>query len=313
MKQKNKIIVILISFLALHCLFMLLFSTLSGKYNELVVRLNNYKSINHKINVLFLGDSHVERSIDPSKIKDSYSLAYYGENNVMCYYRLKYCIDNNLPKPNYIVMPCDIVTFSDGFNNFRTNKFFYYSLIPSGELKNFEKNKMEAYYNYGKVKLFPYSEWQYGLNIYNANRSEKGKKMFSNESTNEKIRNTSNFIQDEMNCRGHASNLFSETALLYLDKTIKLCSENGIKLIFVKFPMTREVFDEVEKNVDSGYLVNRPSERIVEKNNLPILNFEKLFEDRPELFFDCHHLNDNGKLVFMPQFKEKLDSLMTVY
>lgn len=312
MTQKRKIVIIISLFVAIHALFCLGFHVLSNRKNELVLRFSKYKQMKD-VNILFMGDSHVERGIDVKQIDNAYSLAYYGENSTMYYYRLKYCIDHHFPKPNYIVLSCDLPTFSQGFNSYRTNKFFYYSFIPFSELKNFEQNQWDALYNFVKVKVFPYAEWQYGLNIHNVNRQAKGKNMFSDLPEVDRKKNAKNLIQNEMNCAADKSNLFSPIALSYLSKTLELCKKENIKLIFVKFPLTEELFDQVRLHVDSNYIDHRPSEEIISKYKIPVLDFEYDFLNKEYLFFDCHHLNDSGKVMFMPKFKVKLDSLLKIY
>ncbi len=65
--------------------------------------------------------------------------------------------------------------------------------------------------------------------------------------------------------------------------------------------------------MDSTYLTKRPSEIIINKNNIPILDFEYIYQNNTELFFDTHHLNANGKEKFTEVFKLKIDSLLKIY
>ena len=46
----------------------------------------------------------------------------------MNYYNLKYFLDHHFTKPQYIVLPCDAITFSKRVNEHRTNKFFYFTI-----------------------------------------------------------------------------------------------------------------------------------------------------------------------------------------
>jgi hypothetical protein len=101
--------------------------------------------------------------------------------------------------------------------------------------------------------------------------------------------------------------------LNYLQKTILLCQENKIKLIFVKFPLTKNIFDVIKFKVDSSFIRCRPAEKIINQYSIPILNFEYLYQNNPELFFDSHHLNIIGKNKFTSILKQKLDSLYKVY
>jgi hypothetical protein len=260
-----------------------------------------------------MGDSHTARGIDINKIDSAYSLAYFGENNMMNYYKLKYCIEHKYNKPQYVILPCDIVTFSSGFNCLRTNKYFYYSFIPFSEIKNLSDNRFSSYYDYIKVKVIPYIEWQYVFNRMNENRNKKSNDRFSDKSINDQIFQAKRFIQKENLMNNGKENLYNDRALDYLKKTINLCKSNNIKLVFVKFPLTQSLFNEIKFQLDSIYILNRPSEKIINQQGIPILDFEYLYINHNELFFDCHHLNLNGQMKFTDIFKQKLDSLYKVY
>lgn len=312
MTFKRKIIIIIISTVAVHLIFYILCGFISNKKNELFIEFNNFKKLN-AVKTVYLGDSHVARSVDVSQLYSAYSLAYYGENNMMNYYKLKYCLDNHLAKPQYVILPCDIVTYTEGYHLYRTNKFFYYSIIPFQEVKNLNKSKLLAYYDYFKIKLIPYSEWQYALNRMNVNRQKKSTVNFSDRTKIEQEKDATHFIQDELLMGGNKANFYSENALIYLHKTIKLCKDNQIKLVFVKFPLTQTIFNEIKFNVDSSFINYRPAEIIIQNNTIPILNFEYLYVNNPELFFDSHHLNTNGKNKFTVILKQKLDSLYKLY
>jgi len=289
------------------------FRHFSTQRSELVVKLNEYKQLGKQPDVLFLGDSHAERGLDFSQLPYTTSLAYYGENNVMNYYKLKYCIENTKTKPKYLILPCDIITFSKGFNQFRSNKYFYYSLMPLSELSSFEAKPYVAYYEYIKARVFPYAEWQYGLNTGAKERVQKAERKFSDRTLQEREINARYFIQQEMACAGKRENLFYTTALDYLDKTLEFCKQNNIKPVFVKYPLTQEVFNEIKTGISEDCFLNRPAEKVLNAQNIPFLNFEREFAKSPELFFDCHHLNTAGKKVFTPILKQKLDSLLRVY
>ena len=283
-----------------------------NKKNELVSQLNSYKKIS-SVKTLYLGDSHVARSIDFSKIDSAYSLAYFGENNMMNYFKLKYILDKKLAKPSYLVLPCDIMTYTEGYHQYRTNKCFYYSLIPFKDIKKLNKNKIEAYYDYFKIKAIPYSEWKYAFNSFNVNRQKKSNQNFSDRTKSEQEKDAKYFMQYELLMNGDKNNLFSSDALEYIEKTIKLCKQNGIKLFYIKFPLTKAVFDEVKYHVDSTFMDNRPSETIINHYSIPILNFEYIFQNDLDLFFDSHHMNLEGQKQFTILLKQKLDSLYKVY
>jgi len=304
---------LLVLFLLGHAILYTMFKFLSARRSELVIKLREYKELKEPVDALILGDSHAARGLDLSQMPGAVSLAYYGENNVMTYYRLKYCVETCKNTIKYVILPCDIVSFSKGFNRFRTNKFFYYSLIPFSELRQFENRPFNAYYEYLRSCLVPYAEWQYGLNLGVGERGKKGTLRFSGKSNEARQKNARHFIRDEMACTNKADDLFYSNALNYLERTLVYCKQNGIKPVFVKYPLTREVFDEIRVLLGEEGLNNRPAEMRLKQQKIPVLDFEKLLANRPDLFLDCHHLNVYGKAIFTPVFKRQLDSLMMQY
>lgn len=312
MIYKRKFILLISLITIVHMVLYVVFIRLFNENDELSIQINTYKKVTNA-KLLLLGDSHVARSIDVSQIDSSYSLAYFGENNMMNYYKLKYCLMNNFEKPRYIILPCDIITYSTGFNKFLTNKYFYYSLIPFSEVSNLSNNTIFLYYDYLKIKLIPYTEWRYALNRMDLDRQKKSNNKFSDKSIKEQEIDAKKFIQDEILICGDKNNLYDKNSLNYLQKTILLCKDNNIKLVFIKFPLTYNIFNEIKFHVDSTYILNRPSEKIINQQRIPILDFENLFINHNELFFDSHHLNLNGRMKFTEIFKQKLDSLYNVY
>jgi hypothetical protein len=164
-----------------------------------------------------------------------------------------------------------------------------------------------------KLYLFPYIEWQYAMNTAHQNREKKNSLKLTSKSKRQRKKMAKTFVQQELMCAENKNNLFDEKALEYLVKTIELCKQYNVKPIFIKLPHTKEVFTEIENNVDSKFLTERPSEKIITNYNIPILDFEHIFENNPELFFDVHHLNNDGKKLFTPMFDQALDSLYRIY
>lgn len=312
MTLKRKILILGMCALGVHVVLCLLCSFAERKINNHWKQLINFGKT-EQVKLLLMGDSHTERSIDASQLDSTYSLAYFGENNMMNFYKLSYCLNHGMHKPKYILLPCDVVTFSQKFHDYRTNKAFYYSLIPLSEVKNTGGSLIPTYYDYIKTRLVPYSEWQHVLNRMNVNRERKATLSFADKSPEEQKKDAAFFIRQEIMQDNSVSNLYYGNALTYLKRTISLCEEHHIKLIFVKYPLTKTVLDEVKSCIDSTSYYNRPAENIIREKHIPILNFETLYADHPEFFFDCHHINNSGKAAFTVTIRQSLDSLYKVY
>ncbi|MBS1637148.1 MAG: hypothetical protein JST26_14615 [Bacteroidetes bacterium] len=284
----------------------------SNRKHELTIQLNHFKA-KKNVKILFMGDSHTERSIDESQIDSSFMLGYYGENNMMNYYKLKYCLEHGYPVPKYALFPCDIITFAKGFYRFRTNKFFYYRFIPVSDLSGLDDNPASMYYDYAKTGIFPYNEWQYALNRVNMDRQKKSKEKFSARPPEQRRKMAEHFVVDELMQGGDAAGLFDPKSIEFLKRTLVLCKQYHIKPVYLKFPLSDEVFVELRNHIDSSFMNHRPSEEILKAEGIPVLDFEYMFAGQPDKFFDSHHLNQQGRNQFTPVLKRSLDSLMLVY
>jgi hypothetical protein len=315
MPLKNKIVIFLILCIITHLILYVVFYRVAEKENPLLQQMAACKKNSKVIKILLIGDSHAERSINAPGLDSTFSLAFYGENNMFTYFKLKYCLENYQVRPKYVLLQCDLSTYTKGFNYFRTNNFFYYSLVGISDIREMRDEPVSEYYRYLKIKLFPYSDWQYALNLAGKNRQKKGEATFTERSTEEKTANARNFMQNELMCSDKRENLFFTTSINYLKKTIVLCKEYNIKPVVIKYPLMQQVFDVIKNEIDSTALQinNRPPEMLIRNLHIPVLDFEYFYAQRPDLFFDCHHLNNAGKLAFTRVFKHKLDSLLRSY
>jgi len=315
MRSKKKIILFLTLFALGHISLYYVFYEEADKKNPLVKQMRDWKENKNPVKLLITGDSHTERSVDATQLDSAFNLAFYGENNMFTYYKLKYCLENNPDRPQYVLLQCDLTTFTRGFNYFRNNAFFYYSLISPHDLKDMGDRPLTEHYRFLKIKMFPYADWQYALNLAGINRAKKGTESFSDLGEDEKMASARNFMQNELMCEGKRENLFFAPSVEYVKKCLELCKEYQIKPIFIKYPITQQLLDVVENEIDSLAMDtrNRLPEMLVRKANLPVLDFEKMFSERADLFFDSHHLNNKGREAFTPILKQRLDSLMRVY
>lgn len=310
MTFKRKIAFFSLTFLVIHGLLLFINFKLNHSKNEVTIQLDQYFQRGN-IKVLFLGDSHPKKAIDCSIIDSSYSIAHSGENNMMNYYKLAYCINNKKIKPQYVVLPCDILTYTKNYNYSITYKPLYYSFIPINEVFCVDSNTLKAYYDYLKINLFPYTEWKYIFNKNNLFKGADKAKRFQTESQLKQF--TTNLIKGDVGLTKEHETLYFTRSLDYIQKTIDLCKQHKIKLIYIKYPTTSLFLDEVKKWSGDTSLTIRPSEKIINKHHVPLLNYESLYLKHDDFFYDSHHLNDDGKKAFSNMLKLKLDSLFVVY
>ena len=92
--------------------------------NEIVTNFEEYEKNPEFQKFLFLGTSHTKRAIDTSIIQSSYSMAFYGQNNINAYYLLKHLLDNYSDSFEYICLPNDFGYYSKRFSVNLDKMFF---------------------------------------------------------------------------------------------------------------------------------------------------------------------------------------------
>lgn len=84
----------------------------------------------------------------------------------------------------------------------------------------------------------------------------------------------------------------SESLTYSLTRIIRLCEENNIELIGIKFPLTKEYYNVLGDNsfnADSLFYLN----------NIKVIDFKNLFLQNDDFFYDQDHLNNIGSEKFI--------------
>lgn len=262
------------------------------------------------IRYFFMGDSHTIRSVDFEEIPGSYNFAFFSENNIYTYYKLKYVIEGTDKKIKVLVLPNDFTNFMNGTSELDKNYFYYSNFVDFSELSEISGR----HWHYLCYRLsrwfFPYVEFR---DIFNQNpelKIKKGYVSLAQYSSAKNNRDTERFFFKVMKKKSEIP--FSEVSLKYLEKTILLCRDNDIRIVFVKYPMSSYFFNASRQFIPEKIFSNRPCDEIIRKfDHCTILDFERHYVTKDEYFFDSHHLNLRGKEDFTKILKEKLDSLVS--
>lgn len=126
------------------------------------------------------------------------------------------------------------------------------------------------------------------------NSSFKKSKGFAERSENEKVLHVENRINIQF-----PSNKKSNSLLTALNEIIEICKKNHVKLIGLKFPLTKTY---LKKMNDKSYSIDS----VFEKHSLQILDFKALYINYDSLFADPDHLNKLGGKIFTDTLIEAL-------
>jgi len=270
--------------------------------NEIVANFEQYEKNPEFQKFLFLGTSHTKRAIDTSIIHSSYSMAFYGQNNINAYYLLKHLLENYSDRFEYICLPNDFGYYSKRFSVNLDKMFFYkrfFDYEEYGRLSDTQYNsRKESFYQH----YFPY------VNLRKVSKSQKKRKEKKNidfSLLNEEKRQLSayNYI-----CKEHGikktTDIYNPLSITYLKMTLQLIKKYDKKAIFINYPHTSELQTEIDKIGKYEHL----SDTLILNAGFKILDFSNSFINHNEYFFDSHHLNGKGGIKASLLIQEKLSA-----
>lgn len=93
----------------------------------------------------------------------------------------------------------------------------------------------------------------------------------------------------------------------FLPEIIRLCQENGIKLIMVRMPIIRFENEGTNPPELDNYIQDLGA--YLEENNIPFLDFDQK-EIPAEYYRDVLHLNEQGKVIFTKELIQALNPII---
>lgn len=232
--------------------------------------------IDKEIEVLFVGDSHIEVGINDEMNKRVQNISQSGDNYMYTYTKLERLINSN-PNIKTIVLGIDTHNIDSVAIEWYTN---------------------DSYLSYKFAKMFPYMSYSdirlmirlNGLkiinnipnvlsykNIYNMKLSDIGSYKVSNDTL---------ALIESCNCDTTENNMISKLQLDYLDKIIKIAKDKGLNIVLLTIPVHRIQLD-CNLNLQK-YIIDYSKQKGVEYINLRSLELTDID------FSDKFHLNKNG-------------------
>ncbi len=309
MSKGLKIALFLLLTVLLHFGVFLLFKKITANKSELLKEEESIEALG-SIDLLIIGDSHAKRCVDPDQIASSFNSAYYGENPALTYYHLKHLVNDLKIKPKRVLFQIDITRFAKNFLRHYKNKFFYQTFVDNDELRDLDIITNEQWLENELFKVAPQLEFLSVVKRVN-NNEKNTKKTFASFSNAERKKMAHDFISKQLIPNGF-DDLYDQTSLSYLKKTIQFCQENQIKLIAIKYPVTDYYLKELEDICQRDLSADTPQDKIIQDWKIPLIDFEHSFLKDYELYSDSHHMNPEGKKRCTALLIQKLDSLQSV-
>jgi len=93
----------------------------------------------------------------------------------------------------------------------------------------------------------------------------------------------------------------------YYEKTIRLALKQGMKVIFIRYPLTNEFLAHHNPQIEGE--VSAFLDALSKKYGIPILDYRRVFVDRQDLFSNQDHCNGEGKKVLRERILADLRGL----
>lgn len=311
--------------ITLFILFVILLNTIITWYfytfssltcNQAFNKQKAFDAHNNHIKYLIMGHSIANRALDDAIIPQSFNYASGAEHFPYTYYKLKHTLEQTNKKIDVIILPGELTFLQFSEEQLTANSAYwnnYFDYLEFGALKN-QRLKYAAMYL--KNTCFPYANFlNLALNGKNTLNlltkcinldNEKTKRIYSNLNESKKDSILNAFLKRNINSK----QLTDSISILYVKKTIELCQKYQIPIVFVKLPVTQKYYNGIIKIIEQNkYNPNQLNTILTSNPKNKVIDFENLFFDCEDYFFDPVHLNIYGKKEISQVVSDSLEAL----
>lgn len=285
---------------------------LVGRYDNFSASLEHFAQTT-EVKGLILGDSHAAYGVNPEYLPAGwFNLSYPSDNMVMTYLKLKYALSER-PGIRFVIIPVDFHIFSayraDGADYSK-----YYSLASVTEiyeivgvadsLRSLLKRyfPLLSYYNRAQFVEYLFARLtkpnDHGggtapakktlITRYGHLRSPDGEYVSLSES--ERVTTAKERVKEQMKAP-----LVTPLMVRYFDEVLRLCRSSGIRLIGVRYPVSKEYYSLLPAEEFASVLAEFERR---ESDFAMVADYTRIYEEDPEVFLNADHLNASGSLAF---------------
>tara|TARA_R100000935_G_scaffold9585_1_gene19420 strand:+ start:1631 stop:2488 length:858 start_codon:yes stop_codon:yes gene_type:complete len=244
---------------------------------------DDYQQVNLNSQTYLLADSHGE-ALGQFSEHAFFNFSAPSDSYVDMKYKLEYLISKSdiktliLTVDNHALSP-----YRDNSNNIDRSSYFTFR----DDYSNFLEYLEQKYF----YQIFVMFDSKYGTLLKKYLISTIVPDGFSQQNIwgeeTDRYRKDASFKRSEMQ---FSFNYQSTKLKKELVEIIYLCKANNIKLIGIKFPLSKDYLNVPE-------MKNYGSDKIFQENGLEIMNFEEYFINN-NFFKDQDHLNKKGAILF---------------
>ncbi len=245
------------------------------------------------VNIICIGDSHVEQCVNDSMIPRCVNLAKSSESFIYSYFKLLNILETN-PHIDTVILGISYHNFSDYYDehtyshNSLNNYFYILPLqLQFESLYKTEDALVFLIRSFNKIiRSERILDWTGGFN------NHKSETKFSYDLINNRIKYQ---YYNEERLRG-----ISESSTIYFDKIIEVCRQYGICLI----PLSTPLHPHYENNVPNVFKNNY--NKCLHKISAPPIEFTGALNENENFLPDGDHVSDRGAIIATQKIIEKI-------
>lgn len=244
--------------------------------------MNSWKINSSKKHILFVGDSHIEVSIDDNNSNPFYTLAQSGDCYLYTYSKLKKFLSEN-PLFDTVYLSIDYHNIDKTSEEWYTSQSYLDFKFPTcfPFLMNEDIHTLYSLNSIGFLKSIPY--------LLTISEKKSGKEYLNSFGSYRPIDSVMNIRELNKEFKSKYINKTSDLQFLYLEKIRLFCKENNKVFILITVP--------IHKSVIRNSLLEKKIEDYVELHKIIYFNYRD-YNISEDGFSDKFHLNIKGSHSF---------------
>jgi hypothetical protein len=251
------------------------------------------------VRVLFMGDSHPKRDVNPELIPGSFNFADVGENYIQTFYKLRGVLAFPGVEVEYVVFPIDLHSFSSMRRDQLKNAWYWNRFISYSEVVAEDSDQSFVDVVVWQLKSwFPvisHGEELISYAVMQENVSELYKGYMVSYADYSEVLDKKSWALFRAQSQLEGFVVFDPLLVEYFRKCLILCVENNVVPVVVRYPVSCEYFTAAKLYISDvsefyGYI----NSVLVEFPEVVVFDYQQVFFEQGDLFMDVDHLNKKG-------------------
>lgn len=269
------------------------------------------------VRTLILGDSHAKWGVAAAGLEDAFNLALEGQTAAESYYLLESELEAASEPLRAVVLSADAQTFSDWQKGVFAQRHWYAPRVDYLEIGRRRGEPLRYAVNGWLGRYAPYVGQREGILRYLETGSapqltmhrqlamERGSFLYPGSWTDVPEPTREELARQRADLH-FPSPGFDDVSGSYFRETLALASAAGLRVVVVRYPLSREYLEASRPFVETARVDARLAEILAEHREVLLLDARRDYADRPQLFIDPDHLNGRGARRFTRRVRRLL-------